>query len=383
MNTMNEKEAAIEEVEVGEQEKAPEKKSSMDTLIEKGKKGKLSASDLDEALEEMNFDVDSIDKLYETLEDNGIVFAGEISTEEMNEIESEVEKFGAGENMERVLEQEGLAIDDPVRLYLKEIGKVPLLTTERERELAERMMNGDDTAKTELVEANLRLVVSIAKRYVGRGMFFLDLIQEGNLGLMKAVDKFDYTKGYKFSTYATWWIRQAITRAIADQARTIRIPVHMVETIHKVSRYSRQMLQELGREATAEELGEKMGMTAEKVREIMKIAQDPVSLETPIGEEEDSHLGDFIPDDDTPSPAEATSTNILREELEKQLHTLTPREEHVIKLRFGLYDGRSRTLEEVGKEFDITRERIRQIEAKALRKLRHPSRARHLRGFLN
>jgi len=383
MNTMNEKEAAIEEVEVGEQEKAPEKKSSMDTLIEKGKKGKLSASDLDEALEEMNFDVDSIDKLYETLEDNGIVFAGEISTEEMNEIESEVEKFGAGENMERVLEQEGLAIDDPVRLYLKEIGKVPLLTTERERELAERMMNGDDTAKTELVEANLRLVVSIAKRYVGRGMFFLDLIQEGNLGLMKAVDKFDYTKGYKFSTYATWWIRQAITRAIADQARTIRIPVHMVETIHKVSRYSRQMLQELGREATAEELGEKMGMTAEKVREIMKIAQDPVSLETPIGEEEDSHLGDFIPDDDTPSPAEATSTNILREELEKQLHTLTPREEHVIKLRFGLYDGRTRTLEEVGKEFDITRERIRQIEAKALRKLRHPSRARHLRGFLD
>ncbi|MBE6602375.1 MAG: RNA polymerase sigma factor RpoD [Ruminococcaceae bacterium] len=379
---MNEKEAAIEEVEVGEQEKAPEKKSSMDTLIEKGKKGKLSASDLDEALEEMNFDVDSIDKLYETLEDNGIVFAGEISTEEMNEIESEVEKFGAGENMERVLEQEGLAIDDPVRLYLKEIGKVPLLTTERERELAERMMNGDDTAKTELVEANLRLVVSIAKRYVGRGMFFLDLIQEGNLGLMKAVDKFDYTKGYKFSTYATWWIRQAITRAIADQARTIRIPVHMVETIHKVSRYSRQMLQELGREATAEELGEKMGMTAEKVREIMKIAQDPVSLETPIGEEEDSHLGDFIPDDDTPSPAEATSTNILREELEKQLHTLTPREEHVIKLRFGLYDGRTRTLEEVGKEFDITRERIRQIEAKALRKLRHPSRARHLKGFM-
>ena len=382
MNTMNEKETVIEEVENTEQEKAPEKKSSVDTLIEKGKKGKLSASDLDEALEEMNFDADSIDKLYETLEDNGIAFAGEISTEEMNEIESEVERFGAGENMELVLEQEGLAIDDPVRLYLKEIGKVPLLTTERERELAERMMNGDETAKTELVEANLRLVVSIAKRYVGRGMFFLDLIQEGNLGLMKAVDKFDYTMGYKFSTYATWWIRQAITRAIADQARTIRIPVHMVETIHKVSRYSRQMLQELGREATAEEIGEKMGMSADKVREIMKIAQDPVSLETPIGEEEDSHLGDFIPDDDTPSPAEATSTNILREELEKQLHTLTPREEHVIKLRFGLYDGRTRTLEEVGKEFDITRERIRQIEAKALRKLRHPSRARHLKGFM-
>lgn len=367
-----------------ENEKSEEdKKRKLESLIEKGKKGKLSASDLDEAIEEMDFDADSIDKLYEQFEDNGISFDDhDISSEEMSEIESEVEKFGVGENMEQILEQEGLAIDDPVRLYLKEIGQVPLLTTDREKQLAERMMTGDQDAKTELVEANLRLVVSIAKRYVGRGLFFLDLIQEGNLGLMKAVDKFDYTKGYKFSTYATWWIRQAITRAIADQARTIRIPVHMVETIHKVSRYSRQMLQELGREATAEEIGEKMGMSAEKVREIMKIAQDPVSLETPIGEEEDSHLGDFIPDDDTPSPAEATSTNILREELERQLHTLTPREEHVIKLRFGLYDGRTRTLEEVGKEFDITRERIRQIEAKALRKLRHPSRARHLRGFM-
>ncbi len=361
---------------------AEEMKRRMDTLIEKGKKGKLSAEDMDEAIEEMNFDADSIDKLYETLEDNGIALDDNISNEEMSAIETEVEKFGAGENMERILEQEGLAIDDPVRLYLKEIGRVPLLSAEKERELAERMMAGDEEAKTELVEANLRLVVSIAKRYVGRGMFFLDLIQEGNLGLMKAVDKFDHNKGFKFSTYATWWIRQAITRAIADQARTIRIPGHMVETIHKVSRYSRQMQQELGREATAEEIGEKMGMSAEKVREIMKIAQDPVSLETPIGEEEDSHLGDFIPDDDTPSPAEATSTNILREELEKQLHTLTPREEHVIKLRFGLYDGRTRTLEEVGKEFDITRERIRQIEAKALRKLRHPSRARHLKGFM-
>ena len=359
-----------------------EKKKSMETLIEKGKNGSLSASDLDEAIEEMDFDADSIDKLYEALEDHGISIGSDISTEEMTEIENEVEKFGAGENMERILEQEGLTIDDPVRLYLKEIGKVPLLSNERERELAERMMNGDMQAKTELVEANLRLVVSIAKRYVGRGMFFLDLIQEGNLGLMKAVDKFDYTKGYKFSTYATWWIRQAITRAIADQARTIRIPVHMVETIHKVSRYSRQLLQEFGREATADEIGAKMGMSADKVREIMKIAQDPVSLETPIGEEEDSHLGDFIPDEDTPSPAEATSINILREELERQLNTLTPREAHVIKLRFGLYDGRTRTLEEVGKEFDITRERIRQIEAKALRKLRHPSRARHLKGFM-
>ena len=364
--------------------KVEEKTLDVSGLIEKGKKGKLSVSDLDEVMEEADFDSDTMEKLYEELEDNGIAFVGdEISAEEMNQIESEVEKFGTGENLERVLEQEGLATDDPVRLYLKEIGRVPLLTPDDEKNLAERMMAGDESAKEELVEANLRLVVSIAKRYVGRGMFFLDLIQEGNLGLMKAVDKFDYTKGYKFSTYATWWIRQAITRAIADQARTIRIPVHMVETIHKVSRYSRQLLQEYGREATAEEIGEKMGMSADKVREIMKIAQDPVSLETPIGEEEDSHLGDFIPDDETPSPAEATSTNILREELERQLHTLTPREEHVIKLRFGLYDGRTRTLEEVGKEFDITRERIRQIEAKALRKLRHPSRARHLKGFLD
>ena len=363
--------------------KVEEKTLDVSGLIEKGKKGKLSVSDLDEVMEEADFDSDTMEKLYEELEDNGIAFVGdEISAEEMNQIESEVEKFGTGENLERVLEQEGLATDDPVRLYLKEIGRVPLLTPDDEKNLAERMMAGDESAKEELVEANLRLVVSIAKRYVGRGMFFLDLIQEGNLGLMKAVDKFDYTNGYKFSTYATWWIRQAITRAIADQARTIRIPVHMVETIHKVSRYSRQLLQEYGREATAEEIGEKMGMSTEKVREIMKIAQDPVSLETPIGEEEDSHLGDFIPDEDTPSPAEATSTYILREELERQLHTLTPREEHVIKLRFGLYDGRTRTLEEVGKEFDITRERIRQIEAKALRKLRHPSRARHLKGFM-
>ena len=379
MNEEMPEEIREDAVELSEEEK---KTVSMDALIEKGKKGKLSQSELEDAMEEMDFDVDQIDKLYEELEDNGIDFEAELSAEEMNAIESEVARFGAAEAMENVLEQEGISIDDPVRLYLKEIGKVPLLTNDREKVLAEQMMEGNEDAKNELVEANLRLVVSIAKRYVGRGMYFLDLIQEGNLGLMKAVEKFDYTKGYKFSTYATWWIRQAITRAIADQARTIRIPVHMVETIHKVSRYSRQMLQELGREATAEEIGEKMGMSAEKVREIMKIAQDPVSLETPIGEEEDSHLGDFIPDDDTPSPAEATSTNILREELERQLHTLTPREEHVIKLRFGLYDGRTRTLEEVGKEFDITRERIRQIEAKALRKLRHPSRARHLRGFM-
>ena len=335
----------------------------------------------DDVLEEMDYDMDSMDKLYDGFEDDGIPLP-ELSGTEITEIENEVEQFRNSENMERILEQEGL-VDDPVRLYLKEIGRVPLLSSEREHELAQLMADGDVEAKKALVEANLRLVVSIAKRYVGRGMFFLDLIQEGNLGLMKAVDKFDYTKGYKFSTYATWWIRQAITRAIADQARTIRIPVHMVETIHKVSRYSRQMLQELGREATAEEIGEKMGMSADKVREIMKIAQDPVSLETPIGEEEDSHLGDFIQDEDTPAPADAASQTILREVIERELHTLTPREEHVIKLRFGLYDGRTRTLEEVGKEFNITRERIRQIEAKALRKLRHPSRARHLKGFLD
>ena len=366
-----------------------EKVLSIEEIIEKGKQGKLSASDIDQAIEGMDYDIDTLDKIYDSLEDNGIPFPGDISNTEISEIESEVEAFGTSENMERILEQEGLAIDDPVRMYLKEIGRVPLLTADRERELAEIMSDPESTefskdrAKNELVESNLRLVVSIAKRYVGKGMFFLDLIQEGNLGLMKAVDKFDYSKGYKFSTYATWWIRQAITRAIADQARTIRIPVHMVETIHRVSKYSRQMLQELGREATADEIGEKMGMSAEKVREIMKIAQDPVSLETPIGEEEDSHLGDFIPDDDTPAPADAAASTILREVIEKELHTLTPREEHVIKLRFGLYDGRTRTLEEVGKEFDITRERIRQIEAKALRKLRHPSRARHLRGFLD
>ena len=365
-----------------------DKSIDLNELIEKGKQGKLSSNDLEEVVEEMDFDIESLDKLYDTLENNGIVLPGDLSTTELNEIESEVEAFGTSENMERILEQEGLAIDDPVRMYLKEIGRVPLLTPDRERELAEIMTASEDedkkqAAKNELVESNLRLVVSIAKRYVGKGMFFLDLIQEGNLGLMKAVDKFDYSKGYKFSTYATWWIRQAITRAIADQARTIRIPVHMVETIHKVSRYSRQMLQELGREATPDEIGEKMGMSAEKVREIMKIAQDPVSLETPIGEEEDSHLRDFIPDEDTPAPSDAAATTILREVIEKALHTLTPREEHVIKLRFGLYDGRNRTLEEVGKEFDITRERIRQIEAKALRKLRHPSRARHLRGFLD
>ncbi len=369
------------ETESADKEKE-EKKVDVNELIEKGKKGNLSSTDLDEAMESMDYDMDSLERLYAAFEDNGVSLPDGISSNEMSEIEHEVERFGAGENMEKMLEQEGVSIDDPVRMYLKEIGKVPLLSNEREKELAGLMAQGDKKAKDELVEANLRLVVSIAKRYVGKGMFFLDLIQEGNLGLMKAVDKFDYTKGYKFSTYATWWIRQAITRAIADQARTIRIPVHMVETIHKVARYQRQMMQELGREPTAAEIGEKMGMSAEKVREIMKVAQDPVSLETPIGEEEDSHLGDFIPDEDTPAPSEAASATILREVIEQQLNTLTAREAHVIKLRFGLYDGRMRTLEEVGREFNITRERIRQIESKALRKLRHPSRARHLKGFL-
>ena len=359
-------------------------KTDIKALIEKGKaKGSLSNSDIMEALEYSDYDIDQIEKIYEMIENNGIEVTNYINPSEFDDIEIEVEQLESAEDMEKMLQQEGLAIDDPVRMYLKEIGKVPLLEADRELYLAECMAKGDEKAKDELVEANLRLVVSIAKRYVGKGMFFLDLIQEGNLGLMKAVEKFDYTKGYKFSTYATWWIRQAITRAIADQARTIRIPVHMVETIHKVSRCQRQLLQELGHEATAEEVAERIGMSPDKVREIMKIAQDPVSLETPIGEEEDSHLGDFIPDDDSPAPAEAASYELLKEQLEEVLHTLTSREEHVLKLRFGLEDGRTRTLEEVGKEFNITRERIRQIEAKALRKLRHPSRSKRLKDYLD
>ena len=359
-------------------------KTDIKALIEKGKaKGSLSNSDIMEALEYSDYDIDQIEKIYEMIENNGIEVTNYINPSEFDDIEIEVEQLESAEDMEKMLQQEGLAIDDPVRMYLKEIGKVPLLEADRELYLAECMAKGDEKAKDELVEANLRLVVSIAKRYVGKGMFFLDLIQEGNLGLMKAVEKFDYTKGYKFSTYATWWIRQAITRAIADQARTIRIPVHMVETIHKVSRCKRQLLQELGHEATAEEVAERIGMSPDKVREIMKIAQDPVSLETPIGEEEDSHLGDFIPDDDSPAPAEAASYELLKEQLEEVLHTLTSREEHVLKLRFGLEDGRTRTLEEVGKEFNITRERIRQIEAKALRKLRHPSRSKRLKDYLD
>ncbi len=360
-----------------------DKKIDVNDFLEK----EGSTRDYEDVLGEMS-EGDVLDEIFDDSTETDMLLVDEIPASEMDKIESEVEKFGDGEEMERMLEQEGFAIDDPVRMYLKEIGREELLTQAQELELAARMNDPELTeeqrqdAKNKLIVANLRLVVSIAKRYVGKGMFFLDLIQEGNLGLIKAVDKFDYEKGYKFSTYATWWIRQAINRAIADQARTIRIPVHMVETIHKVSRYQRQLLQEYGRDPTAEELGEKMGMSAEKVREILKIAQEPVSLETPIGEEEDSHLGDFIPDDETPTPADAASATMRREVIERQLRTLTPREEHVIKLRFGLYDGRCRTLEEVGKEFNITRERIRQIEAKALRKLRHPSRARHLKGFM-
>ncbi len=361
-----------------------DKPMDINELFEKAKeKGTVNNNEIMEAIAECDLDLEQIEKIYEQFESAGIEIKGYMDSSEFEEIENEVERYESAEDMEQMLAQDGLAIDDPVRMYLKEIGKVPLLETERELDLAQRMSEGDAMAKSELVEANLRLVVSIAKRYVGKGMFFLDLIQEGNLGLMKAVEKFDYRKGYKFSTYATWWLRQAITRSIADQARTIRIPVHMVETIHKVSRISRQLLQENGREATAEEIAEVMGVTPDKVRDIMKIAQDPVSLETPIGEEEDSHLGDFIEDQDSPAPAEAAAYTLLREQLNEVLHTLSPREEQVLKLRFGLEDGRPRTLEEVGKEFNITRERIRQIEAKALRKLRHPSRSKKLQGFMD
>ncbi len=352
------------------------KKALLKDLIEKGKsKGMLTYKEVMDAFEEMELEPEQIEKIYESMEGLGIDVVGDMDTEEDIEIADE-------EEIDISL-PEGISIDDPVRMYLKEIGKVPLLSAEEEIELAKRMQEGDIEAKRRLAEANLRLVVSIAKRYVGRGMLFLDLIQEGNLGLIKAVEKFDYIKGFKFSTYATWWIRQAITRAIADQARTIRIPVHMVETINKLIRVSRQLLQELGREPQPEEIAKEMGMTVDKVREIMKISQEPVSLETPIGEEEDSHLGDFIPDDDAPAPAEAAAFTLLKEQLIDVLDTLTPREEKVLRLRFGLDDGRARTLEEVGKEFNVTRERIRQIEAKALRKLRHPSRSKKLKDYLD
>ncbi len=350
-------------------------------LLEAGKaKGVLTYKEIIEQLGELELDTDQIDKILETLENAGIEVVNE--SKSVSEPEPEPILEISDEDIDLSV-PEGIAIDDPVRMYLKEIGKVPLLSADEEIQLARRMETGDEDAKHRLAEANLRLVVSIAKRYVGRGMLFLDLIQEGNLGLIKAVEKFDYRKGYKFSTYATWWIRQAITRAIADQARTIRIPVHMVETINKLIRVSRQLLQEYGREPTPEEIAIEMGISEDKVREIIKIAQEPVSLETPIGEEEDSHLGDFIPDDDAPAPAEAAAFTLLKEQLMSVLSTLTPREEKVLKLRFGLEDGRARTLEEVGKYFKVTRERIRQIEAKALRKLRHPSRSRKLKDSLD
>ena len=344
------------------------------------KKGNVSNEDILDAIGELDFDPIQLESLYDEMEKAGI----EVIEEEFDDDDLEDEKEDKKDKKKkREVAIENIAIDDPVKVYLKEIGRVPLLTPEQEIDIAIRIEEGDEKAVKELSEANLRLVVSIAKRYLGRGMQFLDLIQEGNLGLIKAVEKFDYTKGFKFSTYATWWIRQAITRAIADQARTIRIPVHMVETINKVKKVSSQLLHQNGQEPTAEEIAEEVDMTPEKVREIMRVAQEPVSLETPIGEEEDSHLGDFIPDDDALAPADAASHTLLKEQLSEVLDTLTPREEKVLILRFGLGDGRNRTLEEVGKEFDVTRERIRQIEAKALRKLRHPSRSKKLKDFLD
>ncbi len=358
-----------------EEKNLNDKKTAVLELVELGKKkGILSYKEIEETLSEFDLDVKDIEKLYENLEAMGI--------ELVKDFDKELQEIQTNEEEIDISVPEGIGLDDPVRMYLKDIGKVPLLTAEEEIRYAELMHEGDEVAKKRLAEANLRLVVSIAKRYVGRGMLFLDLIQEGNLGLIKAVEKFDYTKGYKFSTYATWWIRQAITRAIADQARTIRIPVHMVETINKLIRVSRQLLQELGREPHVDEIAKEMNMSKERVREIMKIAQEPVSLETPIGEEEDSILGDFIPDSDAPAPSEMAAYTLLKEQLISVLDTLTPREAKVLKLRFGLDDGRNRTLEEVGKEFNVTRERIRQIEAKALRKLRHPSRSKKLKDYL-
>ncbi|QBE98849.1 RNA polymerase sigma factor RpoD [Blautia producta] len=360
-------------------------------LVELGKKKKnvLEYQEINDHFKEMPLDPDALDKVFDYLESCGIDVLRIPDSDEDVFIISDDDGITLDEEEEVDVENidlsvpEGVSIEDPVRMYLKEIGKVPLLSAEEEIELAKRMEEGNEAAKKRLAEANLRLVVSIAKRYVGRGMLFLDLIQEGNLGLIKAVEKFDYRKGYKFSTYATWWIRQAITRAIADQARTIRIPVHMVETINKLIRVSRQLLQELGREPQPEEIAEKMDMSVDRVREILKISQEPVSLETPIGEEEDSHLGDFIQDDNVPVPADAAAFTLLKEQLVEVLNTLTDREQKVLRLRFGLDDGRARTLEEVGKEFNVTRERIRQIEAKALRKLRHPSRSRKLKDYLD
>ena len=370
--------AAEEEPE----EPAPLKadKGQIKDLIEMGKsKGKLTMQELMDNMEDMDIDPDQMDKLYESLEAANVEIVDDLQDESLEDLA--IVKMPKDDDDETG--GETLVVDDPVKVYLKEIGRVPLLSPDEEVELARRIMDGDESAKQRLSEANLRLVVSIAKRYVGRGMSFLDLIQEGNLGLIKAVEKFDYTKGFKFSTYATWWIRQAITRAIADQARTIRIPVHMVETINKVKKTSSILLHKNGHEPTAEEIAEELGLEVSRVREIMRVAQEPVSLETPIGEEEDSHLGDFIPDDEAPAPADAASHMLLKETLTGVLETLTPREAKVLRLRFGLEDGRPRTLEEVGKEFDVTRERIRQIEAKALRKLRHPSRSKRLKDFLD
>ena len=357
-----------------------EKKTPFKALIEKGKAaGKLTTQEIDAAIIEMDLDIEELDKLYESLESNSIEIVDDLSSAAIENFDVDIPKaldIGGGDD-------KGSTVDDPVKVYLKEIGRVPLLTPEEEIELAIRIADDDQKAKQRLAEANLRLVVSIAKRYVGRGMQFLDLIQEGNLGLIKAVDKFDYTKGFKFSTYATWWIRQAITRAIADQARTIRIPVHMVETINKVKKTNSQLLHKNGRDPSAEEIAAELDMPVEKVREILRVAQEPVSLETPIGEEEDSHLGDFIPDDEAPAPADAASMLLLKEQLNDVLKTLTPREAKVLALRFGLEDGHPHTPEEVGSEFGVTRERIRQIEAKALRKLRHPSRSKRLKDFLD
>ena len=357
-----------------------QKKMTIDALMEQGKAtGKLTTKEITDVLDELDFDTDQLASIISSCEQLNIEIVDDsVADDVLNDND-----LNMSDDLEMTLSTEGIAIDDPVKIYLKEIGRVPLLSPDEETELAKRMAEGDSYAKKRLSEANLRLVVSIAKKYVGRGMQFLDLIQEGNLGLLKAVEKFDYTKGFKFSTYATWWIRQAITRAIADQARTIRIPVHMVETITKVKKVSSQLLHETGHDPSAEEIADKLEMPAERVREIMRIAQDPVSLETPIGEEEDSHLGDFIPDDDAPAPADAASLMLLKEQLNEVLSTLTDREAKVLRLRFGLEDGRSRTLEEVGKEFDVTRERIRQIEAKALRKLRHPRRSKKVKDFLD
>lgn len=376
------KDSVNQEANVDSEKKDP--KTLVKELLVKGRsKGKLTTQEILDKFEDVEFDPEQMDKVYDVLESQNIEIVDDFAAEAFSDIDVDLETSSETGGSNVAVSSEGIAIDDPVKVYLKEIGRVPLLTPEEEIELAIRIGNGDEVARKRLSEANLRLVVSIAKRYVGRGMQFLDLIQEGNLGLIKAVEKFDYTKGFKFSTYATWWIRQAITRSIADQARTIRIPVHMVETINKVKKASSQLLHKNGREPNAEEVSQELDMPVEKVREIMRVAQEPVSLETPIGEEEDSHLGDFIPDDDAPAPADAASQILLKEQLGDVLSTLTAREEKVLSLRFGLEDGKPRTLEEVGKVFEVTRERIRQIEAKALRKLRHPSRSKKLKDFLD